>query len=160
MKSSRSEPRVPQSASPEPPIAGSPSPESVLPELRWSVGDVAARFGMPTHVLRHWESMGLLDHERDGGGRRRYRGADVVRVATIRRNRDAGMSLEQIRVLLDSDAPGRHQVLQDHLDELDRRMEQMRLSRAMTEHAMGCRAHDVATCPRFRQWVADLTADA
>lgn len=128
-------------------------------DLRWSVGEVAERFDMPTHVLRHWESMGLLAPERDGAGRRRYRGEDVVRVATIRRNKDAGMSLEQIRVLLDSDAPERHRVLQEHLDELDRRMEQMRVSQQMTEHAMRCRSHDIATCPRFQAWVADLTAD-
>ncbi|MER5317779.1 MerR family transcriptional regulator [Streptosporangium roseum] len=25
-----------------------------------TIGDVAARFGPATHVLRHWESMGLL----------------------------------------------------------------------------------------------------
>ncbi|WP_301184415.1 MerR family DNA-binding transcriptional regulator [Streptomyces sp. 6-11-2] len=25
-----------------------------------SIGAVAERFGLPTHVLRHWEAMGLL----------------------------------------------------------------------------------------------------
>jgi MerR family copper efflux transcriptional regulator len=25
-----------------------------------SIGEVATRFGLPTHVLRHWESEGLL----------------------------------------------------------------------------------------------------
>jgi DNA-binding transcriptional MerR regulator len=40
-----------------------------------SIGALAARFGLATHVLRHWESMGLLHPVRDAGGRRRY-GAD------------------------------------------------------------------------------------
>jgi hypothetical protein len=37
-------------------------------------------------------------------------------------------------------------------------MEEMRRSREMTEHAMGCRAHDIATCPRFRAGVDDVLA--
>nr|WP_314845739.1 MerR family transcriptional regulator [uncultured Microbacterium sp.] len=124
----------------------------------WSVGDVAGRFDLPTHVLRHWESVGLLRPARDSAGRRRYGEDDVVRIAVIQRSKAAGMSLEQIAVLLDDGSAGRHQVLQQHLDDLDRRMDEMRLSREMTEHALRCRAHDIATCPRFRSGVADVLA--
>lgn len=122
----------------------------------WSIGDTAARFGLPTHVLRHWESVGLLDPERDGGGRRRYADDDVVRVAVIVRSKAAGMSLDQIRVLLDDDAPERHAILQSHLDELDRRMRELESARAMTAHAFECDQHDIATCPNFVATVADL----
>jgi MerR family transcriptional regulator, copper efflux regulator len=66
------------------------------------------------------------------------------------------MSLDQILVLLDSGAPERHQVLEAHIADLDRRMEEMRRSREMTEHALRCRAHDIATCPRFSAIVEDL----
>ncbi|OAN35242.1 MerR family transcriptional regulator [Microbacterium sp. H83] len=124
----------------------------------WSVGDVAARFDLPTNVLRHWESVGLLQPPRDASGRRRYGQDEIVRIAVIRRSKAAGMSLEQIAVLLDDESAGRHQVLQQHLDDLDRRMDEMRISRAMTEHAMQCRAHDIATCPGFRAHVADLVS--
>ncbi|WP_375546898.1 MerR family transcriptional regulator, partial [Streptomyces gossypii] len=34
-----------------------------------SIGALAARFGVATHVLRHWESKGLLHPGRDAGGR-------------------------------------------------------------------------------------------
>lgn len=122
------------------------------------MGDVASRFDLPTNVLRHWESVGLLRPARDTAGRRRYGQDDVVRVAVIQRSKAAGMSLEQIGVLLDDSSAGRHQVLQEHLDDLDRRMEEMRRSREMTEHAMGCRAHDIASCPGFRASVADVLA--
>jgi MerR family copper efflux transcriptional regulator len=47
-----------------------------------SIGEVAARFGLPTHVLRHWEAEGLLTPAR-AGGRRRYTDADLYRVAAI-----------------------------------------------------------------------------
>lgn len=124
----------------------------------WSVGEVAGRFGLPTNVLRHWESVGLLRPARDSAGRRRYGEHDVVRIAVIQRSKAAGMTLEQIVVLLDDGSAGRHAVLQQHLDELDRRAEEIRLSREMTEHALGCRAHDIATCPRFQASVADVLA--
>ncbi|EON24356.1 MULTISPECIES: MerR family transcriptional regulator [Nocardioides] len=124
----------------------------------WSVGEVAERFDLPTNVLRHWESVGLLRPERDSAGRRRYAHDDIARVAAIQRNKDAGMTLDQIGVLLDADSPERHAVLQAHLDDLDRRMEQMRISREMTEHAFNCKAHDISACPRFQQHVSDLMA--
>ncbi|MBO0981737.1 MerR family transcriptional regulator [Microbacterium sp. SD291] len=125
---------------------------------RWAVGDVAARFDLPTNVLRHWETVGLLRPARDAAGRRRYGEDDVVRIAVIQRSKAAGMSLEQIGVLLDDGSAGRHQVLQEHLDDLDRRMEEMRRSKEMTEHAMRCSAHDISMCPRFRAGVADVLA--
>ena len=124
--------------------------------LDWSIGEVAERFGLETHVLRHWEDVGLLAPARDPAGRRLYGRDDVVRVATVIRSKAAGMSLDQIVVLLDAGAPERHQVLEAHIADLDRRMEEMRRSREMTEHALRCRAHDVATCPRFSAIVEDL----
>ena len=124
----------------------------------WSIGDVAVRFGLETHVLRHWESVGLLEPARDGAGRRRYGEADAVRIAVVIRSQSAGMSLEQIGVLLDGGNRGRHEVLEAHVADLDRRMEEMARSREMTLHALRCRAHDIATCPRFTAWVEDLLA--
>jgi MerR family copper efflux transcriptional regulator len=124
----------------------------------WSVGDLAARFGLATHVLRHWEQVGLLRPARDTAGRRRYGAGDLVSVAVIIRSKSAGMSLDQIAVLLDADAPGRRRVLQEHIDDLDRRMAEMQQSREMTVHALQCRAHDVASCPSFQKHVADLVS--
>jgi DNA-binding transcriptional MerR regulator len=129
-------------------------------DLDWSIGDVARRFGLETHVLRHWEDVGLLLPERDGAGRRRYGRADVVRIAVVIRSKLAGMSLDQIAVLLDSEAPDRHRILQDHIADLDRRMADMQHAKDMALHAYECRAHDVAACPRFREHVEDLVSGA
>ncbi|MDZ5619498.1 MerR family transcriptional regulator [Nocardioides bizhenqiangii] len=127
-------------------------------EIRWSVGELAHRFELPTHVLRHWETMGLLAPERDAAGRRRYREDDAYRVAAIVSSKAAGMSLDQIRSLLDAGADDRRQILTDHLADLAARMAEMERSRHLTEHALECRAHDVANCPNFRAHVADLVA--
>ncbi len=128
--------------------------------IDWSIGDASARFGLETHVLRHWEDVGLLAPGRDGAGRRRYGRDDLVRIAVVVRSKAAGMGLEQIAVLLDSESPGRHRVLQDHIADLDRRMAEMQVARAMAVHAYECRAHDVANCPRFREHVEDLVSGA
>ncbi|MDD9348615.1 MerR family transcriptional regulator [Mumia sp.] len=124
--------------------------------MTWSVGDLAARFDLPTNVLRHWESVGLLAPGRDAGGRRRYDDSDVVRVAVILRSKAAGMSLDQIRVLLDAQWAGRHSVLEAHIADLDRRMAEMVRSREMTAHALECRAHDITSCPNFRSTLDDV----
>jgi MerR family transcriptional regulator, copper efflux regulator len=124
--------------------------------VRWSVGQLAERFDLATHVLRHWEDMGLLRPDRDGSGRRVYGEQDAYRVATILSSKAAGMTLDQIRALLDAGADGRRQILRDHLAELEARMAEMERSRHMTEHALECRAHDIANCPNFRSHVADL----
>ena len=123
----------------------------------WSVGDLAARFDLPTHVLRHWESLGLLAPERDASGYRRYGRDDLVRVAVILRSKAAGMSLEQIRVLLDGEAEHRQEILEAHLRDLAERSLAIERSRHMTEHALRCEAHDVTACPRFASYVADIT---
>ncbi|HKX66361.1 MAG TPA: MerR family transcriptional regulator [Intrasporangium sp.] len=122
----------------------------------WTIGELASRFDLPTNVLRHWESLGLMAPERDASGYRRYGRQDLVRVAVILRNQAAGMSLEQIGVLLDAEARGRHDVLEAHLRDLDERARSIERSRAMTEHALRCRAHDIAACPRFAAFVDDL----
>lgn len=122
----------------------------------WSVGELAERVGLATHVLRHWEDVGLLSPVRDASGYRRYTREDLVRVLTIRSSQVAGMSLDQIRALLDVDSAARHQVLEAHLDRLEEQRRELERSRLMTEHALRCRAHDIAQCPRFVSYVEDL----
>jgi len=120
------------------------------------IREVARRFDVPTHVLRHWEDVGLLSPARDASGYRRYARTDLVRVAVIARNKLIGMSLPHIRALLDEGAPGRHQVLEAHLQHLDEQRRELERSRAMTEHSLRCRAHDIAQCERFAALVADV----
>ncbi|UMG94303.1 MerR family transcriptional regulator [Nocardioides sp. TF02-7] len=126
--------------------------------VRWSVGELGERFGLATHVLRHWEDVGLLTPERDPAGRRVYSEPDVYRVAVIVSSKAAGMSLDQIRALLDAEADGRRDILREHLTDLEARMAEMERSRHLTEHALECRAHDIANCPNFRSHVADVVA--
>jgi MerR family transcriptional regulator, repressor of the yfmOP operon len=67
-----------------------------------SIGDAAQEAGVTTRTLRYYEQLGLLPPAtRSVGGARRYTGADVERVARIRRLQDLlGHDLDQIRRVL------------------------------------------------------------
>jgi DNA-binding transcriptional MerR regulator len=67
----------------------------------WKIGALAARTGTNAPTIRYYESIGLLQPAaRQAGGQRVYGEADATRLTFIRRCRDFGFSLEQIRSLL------------------------------------------------------------
>ncbi|GGS31358.1 MULTISPECIES: MerR family transcriptional regulator [Actinokineospora] len=113
-----------------------------------TIGELAARFGLATHVLRHWEEMGLLSPARRANGRRVYDESHVTTVAVIRIGKDSGLSLEQIRTLLAR--PGsRRAVLDEHRAALRARIAALRASLELLDHAAECPAEDFRTCPDF-----------
>lgn len=123
-----------------------------------SIGQAAGLLGVPTSVLRHWEDEGLLCPERDASGYRRYTRDDVVRLAFIHHNRRVGVPLEQIRTLLSRDAQGRREVLEAHVEDLDRQAREIDEARRLAAHTLGCSAPDVESCPTFGRFADDLVA--
>jgi MerR family copper efflux transcriptional regulator len=120
-----------------------------------SIGEVAAQFDLPTHVLRHWETEGLLTPTRDGD-RRRYTEADLYRVAAILVAKKAGFGLPAIRAILTArTAPARHEVMARHRDALLARIAQAQAALAMLEGGMECPHDDIMTCPHFQSLLAD-----
>ena len=101
------------------------------------IGEVAAATGTTTKTLRFYEEAGLLPAaERTAAGYRRY-GHDVVgRLRFIRRGQVAGLTLAQIRTILEirdaGHAPCAHveQLLADRLHEIDRQIAELRELRA------------------------------
>ena len=73
------------------------------------IGELAKRSGATTPTVRFYESIGLLPRPRRSGGQRRYGDADVHRVTFIRRCREFGFTIEDVRALLgiveDKDRP-------------------------------------------------------
>jgi DNA-binding transcriptional MerR regulator len=66
------------------------------------IGALAERTGTTPPTIRYYEAVGLLPRAgRQGGGQRRYGDADVRRLLFIRRCRDFGFSVEQVRTLVD-----------------------------------------------------------
>ncbi|MFB7938032.1 MerR family transcriptional regulator [Streptomyces sp. NPDC056049] len=124
------------------------------------IGALAERFGLATHVLRHWESTGLLAPARDAAGRRRYRSADLTRVAVILRAKDAGLSLDVIRSLTaPADAVKRRNILRAEADALRSRIAAAQASLDLIECALDCDQDDFSRCAHFRRAVEDGSED-
>jgi MerR family transcriptional regulator, copper efflux regulator len=122
----------------------------------FSIGDLAENFGLATHVLRHWESMGLLAPRRSSAGQRVYGLADRYRVAAILQAKAAGMGLDDIRAILTaSTAAERNLVLQKQHDELSRRIAEAQAALILIDTALDCEHGDLAACPRFQAVLAD-----
>ncbi|GGS66787.1 MerR family transcriptional regulator [Nonomuraea spiralis] len=122
------------------------------------IGELADRFGLAPHVLRHWEAMGLLAPAARVNGRRRYTRDHVVRVLTIIRAKAGGMSLEQIREILTvSGQAERRALLRRHHAELERRLREIAASKTLIEHVMQCAADDFTQCPDYRR-IAETAA--
>jgi MerR family redox-sensitive transcriptional activator SoxR len=77
------------------------------PGAMLSIGDFAARAGVSTSALRYYESLELIHSVRTGGNQRRYRRAELRRVAFIRAARSIGLSLDEIKASLDRLPEGR-----------------------------------------------------
>lgn len=62
-----------------------------------TIGEMARRTGLPESTLRYYEKKGLLRPARDRSGRRDYDERDVEWVGFIRRLKETGMLLRDIR---------------------------------------------------------------
>jgi MerR family copper efflux transcriptional regulator len=122
--------------------------------MEYSIGELADRFGLATHVLRHWEDMELLTPARRVAGRRVYGTAHVTRVAEILLGKDAGFSLEQLRELFTApDRKQRREVLRSQLTQVRERIARLTLSQTLLEHGLRCRHQDYQACPHFQAMV-------
>ncbi|MFL6026242.1 MAG: redox-sensitive transcriptional activator SoxR [Friedmanniella sp.] len=66
-----------------------------------TVSEVARRSGFASSALRYYESQGLIQATRSGGGQRRYQRQVLRRLAFIRAAGNVGLTLEEIRAELD-----------------------------------------------------------
>jgi len=119
-----------------------------------TIGELAHRFGLATHVLRHWEDRGLLTPRRDDAGQRRYGEADLVRVALILMGKDAGFGLAELCAVLSTDNPMDHpELLNRHVAALEERIIRATAAKELIEHALSCPL-PFDECPHAREQIA------
>jgi DNA-binding transcriptional MerR regulator len=104
------------------------------PGDRLTIGELAARTGCTAEAIRYYEREGVVPRPtRAGPGRyRSYGAADVERLAFLRRSRELGFSLAEVRALLafsDGD-PARScnevdQMARAHLAQVDAKIAQL-----------------------------------
>lgn len=66
-----------------------------------SIGEASRQSGVTIETIRYYEREGIVPSaERGTNGRRRYRKEDIVRLRFVKRSRNLGLSIPDIRTLL------------------------------------------------------------
>lgn len=119
------------------------------------IGDVSAASGISERMIRHYEKIGIVPPAaRRDSGYRDYDERDVRTLQFIRRARDLGFSIEEIRQLLGlwqdrgrASADVKALAL-SRADELKRKERELREMRRSLEHlAASCHGDDRPDCP-------------
>ena len=119
------------------------------------IGELAAAAGTTTKTLRFYEESGLLPQtERGTNGYRDYGPEALSRLDFIRRGRAAGLTLAQIREVIDirdaGDAPCHHvyQLITARLVDIDRQIADLdALRAALIQRRDQAGNADPSTCP-------------
>ena len=119
------------------------------------IGKLAAETGVNIETIRYYERVGLLDiPPRTEGRHRVYNQQAVLRLTFIRRSRELGFSLEDIRTLLNlsdgkQDCATRTLTLR-HLDGVRGKIASLkRLEKALKGMTEACKPGDQNSCPIF-----------
>jgi MerR family redox-sensitive transcriptional activator SoxR len=122
-----------------------------------SIGDVARVSGKAPSAIRYYESIGLLDQPVRVSGRRRYPAEVVQSLAVIDTGQRAGLTLDDIRLLLrasadDADAAEQlREVAEQRLPVLREAIARAEVVREWLEQAVDCCCPTLETCPLFEQ---------
>lgn len=98
-----------------------------------TIGVLSEQTGCSVPTIRYYEQIGLLPRpERASNGHRFYREADLIRLSFIKRCRDFGFPIEQVRALVnlfedgDRSCAEVRDLAQEHLDMVRAKLEEMR----------------------------------
>ncbi|MBY4897682.1 Cu(I)-responsive transcriptional regulator [Cupriavidus sp. AU9028] len=120
-----------------------------------NIGEAAKASGVSAKMIRHYESIGLLPASpRSEGGYRRYDDKSVHTLRFVRRARNLGFSLDEIRALLAlwhdrerASADVKALTLR-HIDELDRRIAELAAMRdTLRQLSEACSGDGRPDCP-------------
>ena len=119
------------------------------------IGDVVRRTGKAASTIRYYEEIGLITPPERISGRRRYRTEIVRELAVIETARRAGMSLEEIHLLLRAspDDPRSTERLREVADrklpELSEAIARAQIVGRWLEEAALCHCPTLDDCPLF-----------
>jgi MerR family redox-sensitive transcriptional activator SoxR len=127
-----------------------------------SIGEVAKRAGINVSAVRYYERNRLLPEAERVAGQRRFDPETVQRLGVIDVAKQAGFSLEEIRVLLESidDGAPAHRELralaERKLPEVDALIERAEAMRTWLTAATACGCGSLEECDLFSGGVAEL----
>ncbi|VUZ26151.1 HTH-type transcriptional regulator HmrR [uncultured Comamonas sp.] len=131
------------------------------------IGTAAARAGVSARMVRHYETLGLLPTvARTDSGYRQYTASDVHTLRFIRRCRDLGFSMEEIRLLLtlwrDKHRTSAQvkRIAQTHIAQLNERIAAMQaMQRSLQALVSCCKGDERPDCPILDDLGAPLPSD-
>jgi Cu(I)-responsive transcriptional regulator len=129
-----------------------------------SIGELARLTDTKVETIRYYERIGLLPSPaRTSGNYRAYARPQLERLSFIRRGRDLGFSLDEIRELLrlsdDRSQPCAEvdRIARLHLAEVERKLADLAALRAQLEQLIGqCQHGTVAECRIIEALAPDL----
>ena len=121
---------------------------------RLTIGAASRRTGINIETIRYYEKIRMLPPpQRTAGGRRVYGTEDVRRLAFIRRGRELGLTLSDIRGLLRLGGPGQTSCTQvcavasRHLDDIRAKIADLqRLERRLSSTIVQCADSGPSEC--------------
>ena len=121
----------------------------------YPIGAMSRETGVNIETIRYYERIELMPKpDRTAGGNRQYTHDHLKRLSFIKRSRELGFSIEEIRAMLtmvdqDGVTCGEvHTMTMEHLDSVKEKIRHLKkLERALTAMAAECAKGDVPDCP-------------
>jgi len=131
------------------------------------IGEASELTGVSAKMIRHYESIGLIPTaDRRSSNYRDYGAEDVHRLGFIRRARDLGFSIEEIRDLLKLWADTRRSsrdvkaLTLKHIDELDAKIALLGEMRSTLAHlAHCCDGNNRPDCPIIESLAGEVAIE-
>lgn len=125
-----------------------------MPSQSLTIGQLAQRTGANIETVRYYERIGLLPEPLRRGRYRSYDAADVSRLGFVRRSRELGFSIKEVRALLNLAGEG-HESCADarelasvHLREVRSRIADLRrMERVLADTVRACDLGNHLVCP-------------
>jgi MerR family mercuric resistance operon transcriptional regulator len=119
------------------------------------IGELAKRSAVKIETIRYYErAMMLVPPPRTASGRRVYDVTDLRILVFIKRSRELGFSLDQIRALLRLGGPEKatcrevHEIAAHHLDDIRAKLRDLkRLERLLSRTVACCSGNTAPDCP-------------
>lgn len=108
------------------------------------IGEAADTLGIATHVLRHWEDVRVIVPGRTHSGHRNYTQEQIARCRIVLSCQGVGMSLAEIRVVLNRSEAERTEVLSGRIADIRRQRAALVDAERFLLHVRSCR-HDLIT---------------
>ena len=134
----------------------------------YTIGDAAAKLGMPASTIRFYEKNGLIpNQQRSSDGRRLFDEDDLEWMRFVERLKVSGMPIKEIREYIqlymegDSSIEDRRRIVYERRAAIDKQLEELQLARDFIEYK--CWFYDVAsesgTCDTPRNMPFDELPD-